>query len=43
MARGMNPKDACDRAIYYTTGPGCGQTWISVLAEQDRETQMAAE
>jgi hypothetical protein len=43
MARGMKPKDAYDKALYYTTGPGRGQTWISVLAEQDRETHMAAE
>jgi hypothetical protein len=41
MARGMSPKDAYSKAVYYTTGPGRGQTWISILAEQDRERQAA--
>jgi hypothetical protein len=43
MARGMNAEDAYSKALYYTEGPGRGQTWISALAEQDRETQVAAE
>lgn len=43
MARGMTPKDAYDKALYYTNGPGRGQTWVSALADQDREMQEAAE
>jgi hypothetical protein len=43
MARGMKPEDAYNKALYYTKGPGRGQTWISALAEQDRETHAAAE
>jgi hypothetical protein len=43
MARGLDPKDAYTKALYYTTGPGRGQNWMSVLSEQDRETQAAAE
>jgi hypothetical protein len=43
MARGMNAEEAYRKALYYTEGPGRGQTWISAVAEQDREMQVAAE
>jgi hypothetical protein len=43
MARGMRAEDAYNKALYYTKGPGRGQNWISALADQDRETHMAAE
>jgi hypothetical protein len=43
MTRGMKAEDAYSKALYYTEGPGRGQTWISALAEQDREMHVAAE
>ena len=43
MARGMKAEDAYNKALYYTKGPGRRQNWISALAEQDRETHVAAE
>src|SRR5262245_60441874 len=35
MARGMNPEDAYNKAVYYTKGSGRRQNWISALSEQD--------
>jgi len=43
MARGMTPKDAYSKAVYYTKGPGRGQNWISALVEEDRESRVSAD
>jgi hypothetical protein len=35
VARGMEPDEAYNEAVYYVDGPGRGRTWISALATHD--------